>query len=172
MTSSRLKFLVLGTLVGLVVLAGPVACDENTAVRERDKIAQLYNNAVEAHDTELAAYLQVKLAEADATIAKAKIDPVAPTVESIQNNPLVDLIPAPLRTPLVLGLGLFASIWRGIRWKNAATSIAKSIEKLPDTTKWDDPLTMTTLDANQTPAAKVAVDLAQGKKVSLIDRII
>lgn len=170
----RRKLFVLSALVLFsgVVTFGVVGCDEKEAQAQRARVQALYDEAVAANDTEKAAVYADLLGKADTTIDKAKSDPVPTTAEEIVSSPLISYVPEPLRSPIVLGVGLFASIWRAIRWKNAAKSIAASIEKLPDTTKWDDPLTTVTLDANQTPAAKAAVDLAQGKSVSLIDRII
>lgn len=157
----------------MVTAFAATGCDEKEAQAQRAKVQAAYNRAVEAGDTQTAADLAPLLDQADKTIADAKNDPVAVGAEEIGQSPLVQFVPEPFRSPVVLGLGLFAAIWRMIKWKNAAKTIAKSIEKLPEQVNdWSDPVVVATLDANQTPLAKAAVDLAQGKKVSLIDRVV
>lgn len=160
-------------LCAMFAVVATVGCDEKEAQSQRSKVEALYNEAVAANDVEKAALYGDLLGKADKSIAEAKNDPVAVGAEEIGQSPLVQFVPEPFRSPVVLGLGLFAAIWRMVKWKNAAKTIAKSIEKLPEQVNdWKDPVVVATLDANQTPLAKAAVDLAQGKKVSLIDRVL
>lgn len=152
-----------------------VGCDEDEALKAKQVLVDRYNEAVLNHDTKLADFYQSKINEADAAIASVKTDKVSSTVEDLTNSGATAWIPEPVRTPLLLGAGLFVSFWRMLKWKNAAKSIAKSIEKLPDTiNNWNSPEVNNTLNSYQTPMAKSAVDLATGKasEVPLIDRIL
>ena len=147
-------------MASCAVLGG---CDEDYAVQQRQKLVEARDKAVLDGNLALADSLSGAIVEADKAIGAVKTDPVATTAEGIQQSPLVNFVPEPFRTPVVLGIGLFAAIWRMVKWKQAAVSIAKSMEKAMPDAPFKDNATVALIDANQTPLAKKAVDIAQGK---------
>ena len=169
---SKLPLILFCLCAAFIVTSVLTGCNEETALRERQKLVDERTAAVLAGNETAVAYWNLKIDEADAKIAAVKNDTVATTAEGVKDSPLINFVPDPFRIPVVLGIGLFASIWRTIKWKQAAVSIGKSMEKAMPESAFQSDSTVALIDANQTPMGKAAVDIAQGKSVSLVNRLL
>jgi Sec-independent protein translocase protein TatA len=87
-------------------------------------------------------------------------------------DPLVALLPEPLRTPAAAMIAIGVLLWRNQRLKSALNSVPRAIESAKKVSAdfkaaFESPTVVTNMNALLTGTAKRAVDEVQGKRIGV-----